>query len=61
MAGLHEGLDPLLDRRLLEVVLAAHVHQLHLALDELQNQLGLPPRCPPLHSVLLRHVSSVLE
>src|SRR5262249_15167974 len=54
LAGLEERLHPALDLGLREVVLAAHVHELRFTLDQLQEQLDLPPRCPSLKVFLHR-------
>src|SRR5262249_31224483 len=43
LAGLDERVHPPLDLGLLEVVLAAHVHELLLSPDQLQEQFNLPP------------------
>jgi len=57
LAGLEERLHPALNLRLLEVMLPAGVDERRLTLDQLQQELDLPLRRPPLE--ILLHPSSV--
>src|SRR5262249_53932961 len=58
LAGLHERVHPRLDLGLLEVVLAAHVHELPLPPDQLKEELNLPLRRPPLELPRLHRPSA---
>src|SRR5262249_425292 len=58
LAALHERVHPSLDLGLLEVVLAAHVHELPLAPDQLKEKLNLPLRRPPLKLLRLHPPST---
>src|SRR5262249_40137580 len=58
LAGLHERVHPRLDLGLLEVVLAAHVHELPLPPDQLKEELNLPLRRPPLELLRLHRPSA---
>src|SRR5262245_31187405 len=56
LTALEERVHPALDARLFQVVLPAGVDELHLTVDQLQQQLDLPLSRPPL-KVLLHPIS----
>src|SRR5262249_52093571 len=58
LTRLDERVHPPLDLGLLEIVLAAHVHELPLPPDQLKEQLHLPPRRPPLKLLRLHRPST---